>query len=82
MNKIVKDMAAFREQALEGLGGEGVTFQPEDDGELFLVKHPLLLDEGENQLQVLRGRELDDGSFTDLAVMIEVTVTEDVTDVP
>lgn len=41
-----------------------------------------LLDEGENQLQVLRGRELDDGSFTDLSVMIEVTVTEDVTDVP
>jgi len=35
-----------------------------------------LLDEGENRLVVLRGRQQDDGSFADLTLAIDVSVTE------
>src|SRR3954447_24076468 len=35
-----------------------------------------LLDEGENRLVVLRGRLLDDASFADLTLAIDVSVTE------
>jgi hypothetical protein len=35
-----------------------------------------LLDEGENRLVVLRGRELDDATFADLTLAIDVSVTE------
>jgi hypothetical protein len=36
-----------------------------------------LLDEGENQLLLLRGRQLAEGSFADLSLMIEVAMVEE-----
>ncbi|WP_460605764.1 hypothetical protein [Jatrophihabitans fulvus] len=36
-----------------------------------------LLDEGENRLTVLRGRELDDGTFADLTLEIDIAVPSD-----
>lgn len=49
MNEVVKDLAAFRAQAIESIGGAGVSFQPEEDGEIFTIPHPLLLDEAQNE---------------------------------
>ena len=48
-NKLVNDLAAFREQALENAGGSGYTFQPVDGGEMFLVPSPLALTEDQNE---------------------------------
>lgn len=49
MVQIITDIAAFREQAIESFGGEGISFQFEPDGEIFTVPHPLLLDDAGNE---------------------------------
>ena len=46
--EVVKNMVVWREQALEALGGGGVKFQPVEDGEIFLVPHPLAMTEEQN----------------------------------
>lgn len=48
MNEVISDLVAFRAQAAEGIGGEGYRFQLEPGGEIFLVPHPLLLDDDAN----------------------------------
>ncbi len=43
---LVTDLAAFRAQAIEGMGSAGIGFQPDGpDTEIFMVSHPLLLDD-------------------------------------
>src|SRR5690606_33828950 len=41
-----------------------------------------LLDEGENQILVLRGREAGDGTFTDLVIVLDVEEVGAATDAP
>lgn len=44
MSNIVFDLGAWREQAIEALGGpSGISFQPRPGGEIFTVEHPLLM---------------------------------------
>ncbi|GAB3211352.1 hypothetical protein [Nocardia tengchongensis] len=43
---VITDLADFRAQAIEGMGGEGISFQPGGPGtEVFTVPHPLLLED-------------------------------------
>lgn len=47
---VITNMAAFREQAIEGLGAPGVRFQPGGPGtEVFTVPNMLLLTDAQNQ---------------------------------
>lgn len=50
LDGVIVNMAAFREQAIEGLGSAGMRFRPGGPGtEIFTVKHPLLLTDAQNE---------------------------------
>ncbi|MFE3229342.1 hypothetical protein [Nocardia sp. NPDC059228] len=47
---VITDLAAFREQGIEGMGGKGISFQPGGPGtEVFTVPHPLMLDDDQHE---------------------------------
>ncbi|MEU6582815.1 hypothetical protein [Nocardia sp. NPDC046763] len=47
---VITDLADFRAQAIEGMGGKGISFQPGGPGgEVFTVPHPLLLEDEQHE---------------------------------
>ncbi|MFD9614884.1 hypothetical protein ACFWWS_36520, partial [Streptomyces sp. NPDC059083] len=46
---VITDLEDFRAQAIEAMGGKGISFQPGGPGtEVFTVPHPLLLEDEQN----------------------------------
>lgn len=83
VSRVVGELSVAEELVrLRWLGGTGAQLSslfdaPGGARRVTLAKGmSALLDEGENQLLVLRGRELDDGSFADLSLMIDVAVSQ------